>query len=47
MICKMQPISSLYQFAVQKAESRFYIKSVKELINDNAHVKHVLISEHW
>lgn len=28
----MQPISSLYQFAVQKAESRFYIKSVKELI---------------
>lgn len=39
----MQPISSLYQFAVQKAESRFYIKSVKEFKNDNAHVEHVHI----
>lgn len=43
----MQPISSLYQFAVQKAESRFYFKSVKELINDNAYVEHLHISEHW
>lgn len=43
----MQPISSLYQFAVQKAESKFYVKSIKELINDNAHVEHLHISEHW